>query len=106
MSKAHSPASRASTDQPKPADRPADDHNSPVTDFEACLAELETLVARMEQGELNLDDSLGAFERGITLFKRCQQALDQAELKVQQLLDPDDPGSALPPDPANDEPPQ
>lgn len=68
----------------------------PVADFESSLAELETLVARMEGGDLSLDDSLGAFERGIALFKRCQQALDQAELKVKLLLDPADPDSAVP----------
>ncbi|MCK9489004.1 MAG: exodeoxyribonuclease VII small subunit [Xanthomonadales bacterium] len=97
MSKTSS-AAQAAGAQAKAGKRapPASSTTSPVTDFEACLAELETLVARMEQGELNLDDSLGAFERGITLFKRCQQALDQAELKVQQLLEPGDPDSALP----------
>lgn len=84
----------------------ADPAPSPVGDFEASLAELEALVAQMEQGELNLDDSLGAFERGITLFKRCQQALDQAELRVQQLLDPDDPATSLPHPSDDDEPPQ
>lgn len=79
---------------------PASETSLPVADFESSLAELETLVARMEQGELSLDDSLGAFERGIALFKRCQQALDQAELKVRLLLDPADPdsGSAFEPD--------
>ncbi len=98
MSKVPTPASPAAAANPDPApDRSAKDRpTSPVSDFETCLAELETLVARMEQGELNLDDSLGAFERGISLFRRCQQALDQAELKVQQLLDPEDPDSALP----------
>ena len=69
---------------------------TPVADFESSLAELESLVARMEQGDLSLDDSLGAFERGIALFRHCQQALDQAELKVKLLLDPADPDSAAP----------
>lgn len=73
----------------------------PVADFERALSELEALVARMEQGELSLDDSLGAFEHGIALYRRCQQALDQAELKVKQLLDPADPCSATPFDSGN-----
>lgn len=67
-----------------------------VADFERALGELEGLVARMEDGELSLDDSLSAFERGIALYRQCQQALDQADLKVRQLLDPTDPDSATP----------
>jgi exodeoxyribonuclease VII small subunit len=70
--------------------------NLPVADFEHALGELESLVERMEHGELSLDDSLGAFERGIALYRQCQQALDKAELKVRLLLDPSDPDSAVP----------
>ena len=54
-------------------------------DFEAALAELESLVARMEQGEISLEESLKDFERGIALTRQCQQALKQAEQKVQRL---------------------
>lgn len=70
--------------------------NLPVADFESALGELEALVGRMEEGELGLDESLGAFERGISLYRQCRSALDQAELKVRQLLDPLDPDSASP----------
>ena len=66
----------------------------PVAHFEQSLDELEQLVARMEQGDLGLDDSLKSFERGIALYRDCQGALEQAELRVQQLLDPADPSSA------------
>lgn len=60
-------------------------------DFEKSLAELETLVQQMESGKLSLEDSLKAFERGIRLTRECQQALAQAEQKVQLLLaDSDD----------------
>ena len=65
---------------PEPAADPALD-----LDFEAALAELDTLVQEMETGELGLDASLAAFERGIALTRHCQQALKQAELKVQAL---------------------
>lgn len=75
---------------------PVKDDAQPVAEFEHALGELEGIVARMEEGELSLDDSLGAFERGIALYRQCQQALDQAELKVRLLLDPNDPGSATP----------
>lgn len=55
-------------------------------DFEAALQELETLVEKMEQGELSLEDSLQHFERGVTLSRTCQQALKAAEQKVEVLM--------------------
>ena len=54
-------------------------------DFESALAELDTVVARMESGDLSLEDSLAAFERGIRLTRHCQSALENAELRVKQL---------------------
>ena len=54
-------------------------------DFEAALKELESLVERMEQGDQSLEQSLKDFERGVELTRNCQQALKQAEQKVQQL---------------------
>lgn len=59
--------------------------NADKPDFEKDLQELEALVARMEQGEMSLEASLGEYERGIALTRRCQQALDQAEQKVRRL---------------------
>jgi len=56
-------------------------------DFEAALAELEALVARMEAGELSLEESLTAFERGVKLTRHCQAALKNAELKVKVLTE-------------------
>ncbi|MCG6967664.1 MAG: exodeoxyribonuclease VII small subunit [Chromatiaceae bacterium] len=53
--------------------------------FEESLGELETLVERMESGELSLEDSLSAFERGIALTRSCQQALQAAEQRVEIL---------------------
>lgn len=58
-------------------------------DFEKSLAELETLVERMEQGELTLEESLKSFERGMALTRHCQKALDQAQQKVDRLLEQD-----------------
>lgn len=55
-------------------------------DFEGALQELEQLVARMEQGELTLEQSLKDFERGVELTRSCQQALQEAEQKVQILM--------------------
>jgi exodeoxyribonuclease VII small subunit len=68
----------------------------PVADFEHSLDELEQLVAKMEGGDMSLDDSLASFERGIGLFRHCQQSLEQAELRVRLLLDPDAPDGAPP----------
>jgi len=58
-------------------------------DFETALAELEALVEKMEQGDLSLDESLKQFERGVQLTRACQQALKEAEQKVQILLEKD-----------------
>lgn len=55
-------------------------------DFESAIQELETLVERMEQGETTLEESLTDFERGVSLFRQCQKALDDAEQKVQILM--------------------
>ena len=55
-------------------------------DFEQPLANLEELVSSMEDGELTLEESLQAFEKGIKLTRECQSALKNAEQKVQLLL--------------------
>ncbi|MEP6484450.1 MAG: exodeoxyribonuclease VII small subunit [Rudaea sp.] len=65
-----------------------------IAEFENSLDELEQLVARMEQGDQSLDDSLKSFERGIALFRNCQSALEQAELRVKLLSDPHAPDDA------------
>jgi exodeoxyribonuclease VII small subunit len=54
--------------------------------FEKSLKELEALVAKMEQGNLSLEESLQHFERGVQLTRVCQQALNEAEQKVDILL--------------------
>ena len=64
---------------------------SPVTHFEQSLEELEQLVEKMETGELSLEQSLTAYERGVGLYRQCQQALEQAELRVRLLTDPAQP---------------
>jgi exodeoxyribonuclease VII small subunit len=55
-------------------------------DFEAAMHELEQLVERLEQGDLPLEESLAAFERGVALTRACQSALKEAEQKVEILL--------------------
>lgn len=58
-----------------------------VTLFEDSLAELEQLVEKMEQGDITLEESLKSFERGVALTRTCQKALQEAEQKVQLLLE-------------------
>lgn len=55
--------------------------------FENALQELETLVETLEEGDLSLEDSLKQFERGVALTRSCQKALNEAEQKVQVLLE-------------------
>ncbi|MBN7771576.1 exodeoxyribonuclease VII small subunit [Marinobacter daepoensis] len=57
-----------------------------IADFESSLNELENLVRDLEQGELSLEQSLAAFERGVKLTRDCQSALKSAEQRVEQLV--------------------
>ncbi len=59
-------------------------------DFEGTLEELEALVSKMEGGELSLEESLQAFERGIKLTRDAQSTLKDAELRVKALIETDD----------------
>jgi len=58
----------------------------PLPDFETAMRDLEALVERLEQGDLPLEESLAAFERGVMLTRACQSALQEAEQKVEILL--------------------
>ena len=60
------------------------DESSPES-FESAMERLETLVSRMESGDLSLEESLNAFEQGVQLTRFCQDQLKNAELKVQEL---------------------
>lgn len=74
--------------------------------YEQAFQELEATVRRLEGGELPLEEALGLFERGQALAARCGELLDQAELKLRQLvpdgaggvrqadLEPDDEGDS------------
>ena len=61
--------------------------NAKKIDFEKSLAELEQLVEEMENGDLTLDQSLSKFEKGVALTKACQQALQEAEQRVNILME-------------------
>jgi len=55
-------------------------------EFEQSLAELESVVDRLEHGELPLEEALKQFERGIELARACESSLKQAEQRVEILL--------------------
>jgi|TARA_B100000989_G_scaffold109317_1_gene80195 exodeoxyribonuclease VII small subunit len=56
-------------------------------DFELSLKELESIIEKLEDENINLEDSVKSFEKGINLVKECQQQLQNAELKIKKLLD-------------------
>jgi len=64
-------------------------------DFESSLEELEGIVENMESGELSLEASLKAFEKGISLTRECQEALNRAEQKVKILVSTNDSGKEI-----------
>jgi exodeoxyribonuclease VII small subunit len=63
--------------------------------FEEAFAELEATVARLERGDLALEESITLFERGQALAAHCNLKLDKSELRVRQLL-PDSEGETAP----------
>ncbi|BCG65057.1 MAG: exodeoxyribonuclease VII small subunit [Methyloprofundus sp.] len=58
-----------------------------ATLFEDSLKELEVIVEQLEQGDISLEESLKSFEQGVKLTRTCQKALQDAEQKVQILLE-------------------
>lgn len=76
-------------DTPKPApddSTQADDANADVADlsYEAARDELVDIVARLEGGQVGLEDSMGLWQRGEALAAHCAQCLDQAEAKLKE----------------------
>jgi exodeoxyribonuclease VII small subunit len=59
--------------------------SDPELTFEKAIAELERIVAQMEEGELSLERSLGAHKRGLELARYCQERLDAARAQVKVL---------------------
>ena len=56
-------------------------------DFEASLKELNSLIEKMESGNLSLNESLSCFETGVDLIKQCQSALTEAEQKIELITE-------------------
>ena len=58
----------------------------PKIKFETALEDLEQVVEQLESGELSLEDSLAAFEKGVGLVRYCNQKLSEVERKVELLV--------------------
>jgi len=58
-----------------------------MADFERRLADLESVVERLEQGELSLSESVRLFEEGMKLSESCRQELEEAEGRIQVLIE-------------------
>jgi exodeoxyribonuclease VII small subunit len=56
-----------------------------IKDFEAAIAELETIVKKLEEGDLALEQSLGLYERGVQLSRFCHTRLEEAEHRIEIL---------------------
>ncbi|HXV08189.1 MAG TPA: exodeoxyribonuclease VII small subunit [Burkholderiales bacterium] len=84
MPKPSSAPPHAPEDGAAPAAASPSPESTPLS-FESALAELEAIVARMESGELALEQALGAYKRGAQLLQFCQAALKDAQQQVKIL---------------------
>jgi exodeoxyribonuclease VII small subunit len=58
-----------------------------IKDFEAAIAELESIVKKLEEGDLPLEQSLALYERGVQLSRFCHARLEDAERRIEVLTD-------------------
>lgn len=63
----------------------ADTSDNPTRDFEAAIAELESIVKKLEEGDLALEQSLALYERGVQLSRFCHARLEAAERRIEIL---------------------
>ena len=61
--------------------------DSTIKDFEAAIAELETIVKKLEEGDLQLESSLQLYERGVQLSRYCHARLEEAERRIEILTE-------------------
>ncbi len=61
--------------------------NVNIKDFEAAITELESIVKKLEEGDLTLEQSLELYERGVTLSRYCHGRLEEAERRIEVLTD-------------------
>jgi len=63
----------------------SDTSGTSIRDFEAAIAELETIVRKLEEGDLPLEQSLALYERGVQLSRFCHARLEEAEHRIEIL---------------------
>ncbi len=81
------------------ADSATKDENKDIENlsFEAAMSELETIVRRLEEGDVELDDAIEAYARGASLKAHCEAKLKQAQMRVDKItLDASGTASAEP----------
>jgi exodeoxyribonuclease VII small subunit len=61
--------------------------DSSIKDFEAAIAELESVVKKLEEGDLPLEQSLALYERGVQLSRFCHARLEAAEHRIEVLTE-------------------
>ena len=76
---------RGKAAKPGPIDDPGADSGAALS-FETALEDLENSVARLEEGEMPLEEALEFFEAGVKLSRQCQSTLEQAERRVEILV--------------------
>ena len=57
--------------------------------FEEAIKELTAIVAKIEQGQIPLQDSISQYEKGMALIKHCKQILEKAEKRIEKISQPD-----------------
>jgi exodeoxyribonuclease VII small subunit len=68
------------------AGKPQDKQPIEAMSFETALAELEDIVSRLEQGEVDLEDSIALYERGTALRAHCEKKLKGAEARLEKIV--------------------
>ncbi len=63
------------------------DKSQPETTFEEALESLESIIEKIESGEIGLEESITQYERGVGLINRCRAILNRAEQRVEELTD-------------------
>lgn len=67
------------------ASKPADAAPDETMTYEEAVAQLESILEKIESGEIGLEASIQEYERGVGLIKRCRAILDQAEQRIEHL---------------------
>lgn len=70
-------------------DQAAKESNAPAISFEQAMEKLESIVAKLESGDVPLETAIELFQEGMTLSKLCGQKLEQVERRVEMLVEGD-----------------